>query len=93
MACRRFAGRSSGAAVTSIKRIAIALAATAAAGLAGCGTMPIPGSPQEQIWFDKAQGDSIHHISPQLRIRGAIGYPRTDYQIHRHAPRIVVEEP
>ena len=55
--------------------------------------MPIPGSPQEQIWFDKAQGDSIHHISPQLRIRGAIGYPRTDYQIHRHAPRIVVEEP
>lgn len=81
-----------GPAVTSIKRTAIALGtAAAAASLAGCGTMPIPGSPQEQIWFDTAQGDQIHHISPQLRIRGAVGYPRTDYRLHRHAPRYVDE--
>jgi hypothetical protein len=91
MACRRFAGSGPGAAVTSIKRIAIALgAAVAAASLAGCAASP--GSIGEQLWFDKAQGYEIHHIPPDLRVRGAIGYPRTDYRFHRHAPRFV-EEP
>ncbi len=93
MACRRFAGRCSGAGVTSIKRTAVAFAAiAAAASLAGCMTAPIPGSPEEQIWFDNAQGYDIHHTSAEIRLRGGIGYPRTDFRIYRR-PHLVVEEP
>jgi hypothetical protein len=73
--------------VTSIRNAAVALLATAAAmSLAGCGTAPVPGSPGEQLWFDAAQGQDIHKVSPTLRVNGAIGYPRTDLRTY-HAPR------
>ena len=83
-------GRASGAAVTSIQRMTIALAVmAAAASLAGCAAAP--GSIGEQLWFDKAQGYEIHHIPPDARVRGAIGYPRTDYRIYRHAAPVIDE--
>jgi hypothetical protein len=73
--------------VTLIRNAAVALLATAAAmSLAGCGTAPVPGSPGEQLWFDPAQGQDIHKVSPTLRVNGAIGYPRTDLRAYR-APR------
>ncbi len=73
--------------MTLIRNAAVALLATAAAmSLAGCGTAPVPGSPGEQLWFDAAQGQDIHKVSPTLRVNGAIGYPRTDLRAYR-APR------
>ena len=73
--------------MTSIRNAAVALLATAAAmSRAGCGTAPIPGSPGEQLWFDAAQGQDIHKISPTLRVNGAIGYPRTDLRSYRAPP-------
>ena len=94
MACRRFAGRCSGAGVTSTKGIAIAIVTiAAAAGLAGCITAPIPGSPEEQIWFDKAQGYEIHHVPAVLRLHGAIGYPRTDFRVYQRPPPPGFDEP
>jgi hypothetical protein len=65
--------------VTFIKRLAIATGAlTAAMNLAGCATSPVPVTFEEQLWFDKATGYDINHVSPELRLQGAIGYPRTD---------------
>jgi hypothetical protein len=82
MACRRFAGRFSGDLAVTIKGIAVALAAlAAAASLGGCAGQafgPVPASVEEQLWFDRATGYDIVHVSPELRMRGAIGYPRTD---------------
>ena len=65
--------------MTFIKRLAIAIGALAAAmNLAGCATSPVPVTVEEQLWFDKATGYDINHVSPELRFDGAIGYPRTD---------------
>ena len=91
MACRRFAGRSLGAGVTSIEKIAVAMVAmAAAASLSGC--MTVAGSVQEQLWFDHAQGYEIHHVSPEIRFRGGIGYPRTDFRAYRRPP-LEIDEP
>jgi hypothetical protein len=66
------------------KKSAIAIAALAAAvSLAGCATWPAPGSPEEQIWFDKAVGYEIHKVPPSARIDGAIGYPHIDGGFYR----------
>jgi hypothetical protein len=70
--------RDGGCAVTLHRKLAIATAAMAAAlSLGGCATA-IPGSPEEQLWFDKAVGYEIQNIPPDARLAGAIGYPRTD---------------
>ena len=67
MARRRFAGIFSGASLTAIKTIAIALGAmAAAASLAGCGTEPL--SVEESLYFDKATGADITDVPPGLRI-------------------------
>lgn len=70
--------------------MAIVLAAVAAASLGGCASAPlfapVPGSVEEQLWFDRAQGYNIHNIPPDVRVRGAIGYPRIDFSAHRHPP-------
>jgi hypothetical protein len=60
------------------------------AGLAGCATAP--GSVEEQLWFDKAVGADIYDVPPDLRIHGAIGYPRSDGRLYPHAVPVVVEE-
>jgi hypothetical protein len=92
MARARFAAAVRGTSVPSIKKLAIALAAIAvAASLAGCATAP--GSVEEQLWFDKATGADVYYVPPGIRIRGAIGYPRTDGGFYRHAIPVVVEEP
>jgi hypothetical protein len=78
MAWRRFAV-AGGPPVTLHRTLAIAVvAAVTAASLAGCATSPIPSSAEEQIWFDRAVAYEIHKISPQARIDGLVGYPRTD---------------
>ena len=70
--------RDGGRAVTLHRKLAIAMAAIVTAlSLGGCATA-IPGSPEEQLWFDRAVGYEIHHIPPNARLEGAIGYPRTD---------------
>jgi hypothetical protein len=79
--------RHEGKAVTFPKKLAIAIAATAAAAsLSACATSPMPGSPEEQLYFDKAVGADINHIPPQVRVEGAIGYPRTDGPGYRPPP-------
>lgn len=94
MACRRFAGRCRGLAVASIKAITIAMAAAAAVSLGGCASAPlfapVPGSVEEQLWFDKATSYAINHVSPVDRFHGLRGYPRTDYRTYR---RSLVEDP
>lgn len=82
MARRRFAAV--GGAVTLHKKLAIAIVTwVAAAGLAGCASSPVPGTPEEQIYFDRAVGYEIHKIAPHVRLGGAIGYPRTDGGFYR----------
>jgi hypothetical protein len=77
--------------VPSIRKLAIALAAIAvAAGLAGCAT--VPGSVEEQLWFDKAVGPDVYYVPSDIRLRGAIGYPLTDGGFYRHAVPVLVEE-
>ena len=78
--------------MASIKVMAIALAA---ASLGGCASAPlfapVPGSVEEQLWFDKPVGSHIYYdVSPLSRLQGLRGYPRTDYRIYR---RSIVEEP
>jgi hypothetical protein len=73
--------------VTFHGRLAIALGGLAVTiSLAGCATSPIPGSPEEQLWFDKPVGADIIAVSPELRLDGAIGYPRTDYRSWQPPP-------
>lgn len=75
----------------SIRTLILTLAAIAAAAvLAGCAAMP--GSVEEQLAFDKAVGSDIYYVPPDLRMRGAIGYPRTDGGFYRHAVPVVIEE-
>ena len=77
MARRQIAGRRPEA-VVKLKAMTIALLMTAAAaGLGGCAG-PTFGPLEEQLMFDRAQGYEIHQISPQQRIEGLVGYPRTD---------------
>ena len=66
------------------KVVVIALLALAAAGLAACGT--VPGSVEEQLWFDKATGYDINHVPPEARYAGVRGWPRTDHGFYRPAP-------
>jgi hypothetical protein len=69
--------RQQGAAVPSIRKIAVALAAIAvASALAGCASAP-PGSFEEQLAFDKATGPDVYQDVSQLRMRGIMGYPRS----------------
>ena len=74
--------------------MAILLAAAAATSLGGCASAPlfapVPGSVEEQLWFDKATSYAINHVSPVDRFHGLRGYPRTDYRSYR---RSIVEEP
>ena len=77
--------------MTLIKRIAIAMGATAAAAsLAGCASAPllgpVPGSVMEQLWFDKATGYDINHVPPLARFQGLRGYPHTDHRGVRILP-------
>jgi hypothetical protein len=68
---------SRGASVPSIRKLIIAMTAIAvAAGLAGCAAVPTP--IEEQLLFDRATGPDIYQDTSQLRMRGIIGYPRTD---------------
>ena len=77
MAHRRFAAAIWGASVPSIRKIIVAMTAIAvAAGLAGCASVPTP--IEEQLLFDKATGPDIYQDTSQLRMRGIIGYPRTE---------------
>jgi starvation-inducible outer membrane lipoprotein len=63
--------------VPSIRKLIITMAAIAvAAGLAGCAAVPTP--IEEQLLFDKATGADVYQDTSQLRMRGIIGYPRTD---------------
>jgi hypothetical protein len=76
--------------VPSIRTLAIALAAIIVAiALGGCAA--VPGSVEEQLWFDKAVGPDIYDVPPGARMRGAIGYPRT--ACCDHAVPVAVEEP
>jgi len=76
--------------VSSIRTAAIALAAVAlVAALSGCAA--VPGSVEEQLWFDKAVGPDVYYVPPDARMRGAIGYPRT--ACCGRAGPVVVEEP
>jgi len=76
--------------VPPTRKLAFFFAAIAiAAGLAGCATAP--GSVEEQLWFDKAVGADIYDVPPDLRIHGAIGYPRSDVRFYPHAVPVVVE--
>jgi hypothetical protein len=73
--------------VTFQKNLAIAIVTiTAAAGLAGCATSPVPVTVEEQLWFDKATGYDINHVSPELRFEGLVGYPRTDFRGYAPPP-------
>jgi hypothetical protein len=38
----------------------------------------VPGSVEEQLWFDKATGYDINHVPPLSRFEGLRGYPHTD---------------
>ena len=76
--------------VPSISRLAVILAAIAAAAvLSGCAA--VPGSVEEQLWFDKPIGGDIYYVPPDVRMRGAVGYPRTDGGFYRNAVPVVVE--
>lgn len=71
-------------------KLAIAIAVIAgAACLAGCGT--VPGTVEEQLWFDKATGYDINTVPPEARFGGLRGYPRTDYRFYRPPPPGPVE--
>jgi hypothetical protein len=54
---------------------------------------PVPGYVVEQLWFDKATGYDINHVPHEIRMRGAIGYPRTDQRFYRVPPPELVDEP
>ena len=74
--------------------MAIAVAAAAAASLGGCASAPlfapVPGSVEEQLWFDRPIGGDIYYnVTPVDRFHGLRGYPRTDYRVYR---RPIVEE-
>ena len=91
MAHRRFAGCWGELAVTPIQGIALALITmAAAASLGGCATAPpfgpVPGSVEEQLWFDKATGYDISEIPPLARMHGLRGYPHTDHRGVRIMP-------
>jgi hypothetical protein len=62
--------------VPSNKKLALIFAAAVASALAGCAA--VPGSVEEQLAFDKPIGGDIYDVPPDLRMRGLIGYPRTD---------------
>jgi hypothetical protein len=87
MARRRFDATAGGYGVF-IRRIAIVIAAiSATVGLAGCAT--VPGSVEEQLWFDKATGYDINHVPPEARFQGLRGWPHTD----RRGVRFVAPPP